>query len=435
MRRESDMADASDFPSSRATAVINDRSSPACRHCGAELTRVFADLGMSPLANRYVSADELSDPEVFYPLIAYVCDGCLLVQLPPTVDPETLFSDYAYFSSYSDTWLEHSRRYAEKVIVRFGLDASSLVMEVASNDGYLLQYFAGAGVPVLGIEPAANVAEAAEAKGVPTLVRFFGEQTAHDLVREGKRANLLAANNVLAHVPDLNGFVKGIEIVLAPGGVATLEFPQLLQLIERNAFDTIYHEHFSYFSFMAVQSVFAAHGLTIFDVDELSTHGGSMRIYARRTGDEGEPVSERVEALLEKERGARLDDPETYTVFAEQVIETKRNLLRLLIELKSDGRSLVGYGAAAKGNTLLNYCGIGPDFLDYTADRSPHKQGHYLPGTHLPIHAPEHISETKPDFVLILPWNLQEEIIGQLAHVREWGGRFVVPIPRATVID
>lgn len=390
---------------------------------------------MSPLANRYVAPEELGEPEVFYPLVTYVCDICLLVQLPPTVNPETLFSDYAYFSSYSDTWLEHSRRYAEEMIERFELGASHLVMELASNDGYLLQYFAGAGIPVLGIEPAANVAQAAEEKGIPTLVRFFGEETARDLVRDGKRADLLAANNVLAHVPDLNGFVKGIEIALADGGVATFEFPQLLELIKRNAFDTIYHEHFSYFSFMAVQRVFAAHGLTIFDVDELSTHGGSMRIYARRTGDKGEPVSARVDALLEKERQAGLDDPETYTAFAEQVVETKRNLLNLLIELKSGGRSLVGYGAAAKGNTLLNYCGIGPDFLDYTADRSPHKQGRYLPGTHVPIHAPERIAETKPDYVLILPWNLLDEIMGQLAHIREWGGRFVVPIPRAEVIE
>jgi len=390
---------------------------------------------MSPLANRYVRPEELSEPEVFYPLIAYVCDGCLLVQLPSIVDPETLFSDYAYFSSYSDTWLEHSRQYAEAAVRRFSLGSSSLVMELASNDGYLLQYFAGAAVPVLGIEPAANVAKAAEAKGIPTVVRFFGEETAEDLVREGKCADLLVANNVLAHVPDLNGFVKGIEIVLSKGGVATLEFPQLLQLIERNAFDTIYHEHFSYFSFMAVQRVFAAHGLTIFDVDELPTHGGSMRIYARRAEDSGERMSARVEQLLEREHCAGLDRLETYTEFSERVVETKRTLLSRLIELKSGGHSLVGYGAAAKGNTLLNYCGIGTDFLDYTADRSPHKQGRYLPGTHVPIHAPERIAETRPDYVLILPWNLQDEIIGQLSHIRQWGGRFVVPIPDAQVIE
>lgn len=391
---------------------------------------------MSPLANRFVAPEGLAAPETFHPLVAYVCEDCLLVQLPETVSPDALFGEYAYFSSYSDSWLDHCRRYAEMAIGRFSLDSASLVVELASNDGYLLQYFRDSGVPVLGIEPAPNVAEAAEARGIQTLVRFFDDAVAKDLTAAGKRADLLVANNVLAHVPDLNGFVRGIATLLAEDGVATLEFPHLLRLMEYRAFDTIYHEHFSYFSFMTVRRVFADHGLTIFDVDELPTHGGSMRIYARHSEREGgRAVSETVAALLEAEARAGLDDVETYSGFSASVAETKRDLLRCLIDLKANGRSLVGYGAPAKGNTLLNYCGIGRDFLDYTVDISPHKQGLYLPGTRIPIHAPDRIAETQPDYVVILPWNLRKEIMGQMSYVKDWGGRFIVPIPHPEVVE
>jgi 2-polyprenyl-3-methyl-5-hydroxy-6-metoxy-1,4-benzoquinol methylase len=404
-----------------------------CRSCGTRLEHTFVDLGMSPLANAYLTADRLDQGETFYPLHAYVCGACLLVQLDMFQTPEQIFGDYAYFSSYSDTWLRHARAYVELVTKRFALDSGSFVVEVASNDGYLLQYFASPGVPVLGIEPAANVARAATERGIPTLVRFFGRETAEALAGEGKHADLLIGNNVLAHVPDLNDFVAGIRLLLRPDGVFTLEFPHLLRLIAENQFDTIYHEHFSYFSLLAAERVFAAHGLRVFDVEELPTHGGSLRVYGCRAESGAHGVADRLPALREREKQAGLARIETYVAFGERAGELKRRLLTFLIEARGAGRRVVGYGAAAKGNTLLNYCGIRGDFVDFVVDRSPHKQGRFLPGTHLPIHPPERVRETRPDYLLILPWNLREEVMEQMAWIREWGGQFVVPIPEPRV--
>ncbi|MEZ5333540.1 MAG: class I SAM-dependent methyltransferase [Thermoanaerobaculia bacterium] len=408
--------------------------SSTCRACDAPLERVFADLRSSPLANSYLEPDRLAAPEPYFPLTVYVCERCRLVQLPAWESPENIFSDYAYFSSFSDSWLDHARRYVEAVTERFGLGGDSRVVEVASNDGYLLQYFVERGIPVLGIEPAANVARAAVDRGIPTRVEFFGADGARRLVEEGTRADLLLGNNVLAHVPDIRDFVTGLATLLAPTGVLTMEFPHLLRLIEQNQFDTIYHEHYSYLSLAVVRSLFAARGLTVFDVEELPTHGGSLRVFARREEDSSKPVEDRVGALLEVEREAGLEDLETYDRFDERVRETKRKLLEFLIRVRREGASVVGYGAAAKGNTLLNYCGIGTDLVDYVVDRSPHKQGRYLPGSRLPIHAPEKIAETRPDYVLVLPWNLVDEIVGQMAHVRDWGGRFCVAIPELTIV-
>ncbi|MEA2491611.1 MAG: hypothetical protein QOH21_3403 [Acidobacteriota bacterium] len=404
-----------------------------CRFCETPLVRHFADLGMSPLSNAYLRADQLAQMEPFYPLTAYVCERCFLVQLPAVQTPEHIFSDYAYFSSYSDSWLEHARRYCQAMTERLALDANSLVVEIASNDGYLLQNFVAAGIPSLGIEPAANVAAVAREKGVETLVRFFGTATAQALAGEGRRARLLLGNNVLAHVPDLNDFVQGLAILLANDGVVTMEFPHLMQLMRGNQFDTIYHEHFSYFSLLTVRQVFARHGLALFDVEELPTHGGSLRIYARHA-EEGSGPGEHVVHLETVEREFGLDRIETYTRFAEQVRATKRALLTFLIRAREEGKRVVAYGAPAKGNTLLNYCGVRTDLIEFTVDRSPHKQGLFLPGTHIPIHDPERIRETKPDYVLILPWNLTDEIVGQMSDVRGWGGRFVVPIPRLEVL-
>jgi hypothetical protein len=418
-----------------APRPVTPASGLRCRQCSQPISREFADLGMTPLANAYRSPEDLDGPEVFYPLVAYACESCHLVQLPSSVDPDTLFQNYRYFSSYSRTWLDHCQRYAAAMVGRLGLTTSSQVIELASNDGHLLRCFADHEIPVLGIEPARNVAEVARAAGVPTVARFFGEEVAQDLVEEDQRADLLVANNVLAHVPDLNGFVRGIRILLAERGVATLEFPHLERLIEDRSYDTIYHEHFSYFSFTTVVSLFASHGLTVFDVEELSTHGGSLRIYVRHDEDTAREPSPAVQARLDREQGWGVSRIETYTSFRDRVREMKRDLLDNLIRLKSRGASIVGYGAPAKGNTLLNYCGIGTDFLDYTVDRSPHKQGQYLPGTRIPIHAPERINETKPDYVLILPWNLTKEITEQMAHIRDWGGVFAVPIPEFTVIE
>lgn len=406
-----------------------------CRFCNESLSLSFADLGMSPLSNAYLKPAQLNKMEPFYPLHAWVCGGCYLVQLEQFESPEHIFSDYAYFSSFSDSWLDHVRRYTVQMQKRLGLGASSFVVEIASNDGYLLQYFAAQGIPVLGIEPAANVAVEAERKGVPTLVKFFGTHTARELVAAGKQADLLLGNNVLAHVPDLNDFVAGMTLLLKPGGVITMEFPHLLRLMQENQFDTIYHEHFSYFSFLVAERVFAAHGLTLFDVEELPTHGGSLRIFAKHKANGALPVSARIAALKNREQDAGLDRVEAYQAFAEQVKGIKRSLLRFLIDANESGKSVVGYGAPAKGNTLLNYCGVRTDLLKYTVDRSPHKQAHYLPGTHIPIYAPEKINETRPDYVLILPWNLTDEVVQQMAHVRAWGGRFVVPIPALKVLD
>jgi SAM-dependent methyltransferase len=384
---------------------------------------------MSPLANSYVEADRLNQMEPFYPLHVRVCENCLLVQLEAAATPEHIFSDYAYFSSYSDSWLEHARIYTESVTRRFGLNGKSQVVEIASNDGYLLQYFAAKGIPVLGIEPARNVAEAALQRGIPTAILFFGEETARDLVVQNKQADLIIGNNVLAHVPDLNGFVRGLKILLAPTGVITLEFPHLMRLMEENQFDTIYHEHFSYFSLTTIRKIFAQRGLAVFDVEELPTHGGSLRIYACHREDTSKPAGERVDDLLSREERAGFTKLEHYLSFGEQVKETKRRFLDFLITVKNHGKSVAGYGAPAKGNTLLNYCGVGTDFIDYTVDRSPHKQGRFLPGTHIPIHHPDRIRETQPDYLLILPWNLRNEITEQMGCIRRWGGRFLVPIP------
>jgi SAM-dependent methyltransferase len=416
----------------------HDAATRTCRSCSAPLERVFVDLGSSPLANSYLEPDRLDRPEPFYPLCVYVCERCWLCQLPEAASPEEIFGDYAYFSSYSTTWVEHARRYTDAMIERFGIGSGSRVVEIASNDGYLLRHFLDRGVPVLGIEPAANVAAAARELGIPTEVRFFGAEAARELAGRVGPADLLLGNNVLAHVPDLDDFVTGLALLLAPTGVLTMEFPHLVRLVEENQFDTIYHEHFSYFSLVAVERVFAAHGLELFDVEELPTHGGSLRVYARRAGAPGppdrRPAAGRVRELADRERRLGVETPAWYDAFGEKVRETKRRLLEFLIEARRSGKSVVGYGAPAKGNTLLNYCGVRTDFLDFTVDRSPHKQGRFLPGTRIPIRAPEAIFEARPDYVLILPWNLRDEIAGQMAGIRDWGGRFVVAIPEVTVL-
>jgi 2-polyprenyl-3-methyl-5-hydroxy-6-metoxy-1,4-benzoquinol methylase len=390
---------------------------------------------MSPLSNGFLKSEQLNKAEKFYPLHAYVCEKCLLVQLEEFESPDHIFAnDYAYFSSYSESWLNHAKQYTDLMINRFQFNQSSRVIEIASNDGYLLQFFQAQSIPVLGIEPATNVAQVAIEKGVDTLVKFFGVETAQELVGQGKKADLLLGNNVLAHVPNINDFVAGMKIVLKLEGIITMEFPHLLRLIEQSQFDTIYHEHFSYLSFVTVEKIFAHHGLTLFDVEELPTHGGSLRIYAKHSENNKIKIDQRVEALKEVERQKGLGNLETYLNFSRKVQETKRKLLSFLIQVKIDGKTVVGYGAAAKGNTLLNYCGIRTDFIDYTCDRSPHKQGKFLPGTHIPIYSPDKIAETKPDYVLILPWNLKEEITQQLSNVREWGGKFVVPIPEVEIL-
>ena len=404
-----------------------------CRFCGSALTHVFADLGMSPLANSYLTAQRLSSAELFYPLRVRLCDECLLVQAEDFESPETIFSDYAYFSSYSETWLQHARAYVDDIASRLGLSDTSQVIEVASNDGYLLQYFQDKGIPVLGVEPAANVAEAAIKKGIPTRTAFFGVETARRLVSEGLHADLLIGNNVLAHVPDLNDFIQGLKLLLARDGTITMEFPHLLRLMAETQFDTIYHEHFSYFSLLAVDRIFSRHGLTLFDVEELATHGGSLRIYACHADNESTQVCARVRSLREKEVAFGIDRRETYHSFADRVKQSKRSLLSFLIKAKKEGKSVAGYGAPAKGNTLLNYCGVGTDFIDYTVDRNPHKQGHFLPGTHIPIYHPDRVADTRPDFLLVLPWNLIHEVMEQMSHIRQWGGRFVVPIPEVKI--
>ena len=409
--------------------------SNACRFCGSPLRHTFADLGMSPLCESYVSVEQVNEMEPFYPLHVYVCEKCFLVQLQEYVSVEAIFSDYAYFSSYSDSWLQHASNYVDQMVERFSFTGDSYVVELASNDGYLLQYFVAKGVPVLGVEPAANVAQVAIEKGVPTLIKFFGVQTAREMVAQGEKADLILANNALAQVPDVNDFVAGMKVLLAPNGVVTVEFPHLMRLMEENQFDTIYHEHFSYFSFLTSEMIFAAHGLTVFDVEELGTHGGSLRIYARHAEDTSKPVGARVTELRSREIDAGFTRLEHYSSFGEKVKETKRKLLEFLIQVRREGKTVAGYGAPGKGNTLLNYCGIRTDFLDYTVDRNPYKQGKFLPGTHIPILHPDRIRETKPDYVLILPWNLRAEIRQQLSYVREWGGKLVVPIPEVEVLS
>jgi len=406
---------------------------PACRFCAAPLRDTFVDLGMSPLANSYVKSERLNCEEPFYPLHVFICRNCLLVQVELFETPESIFSDYAYFSSYSESWLQHARTYVDRVTERFALRPDSRVIEIASNDGYLLQYFVQKGIPVLGIEPASNVAKAAIEKGVPTLVQFFGSTMARQLASENKKADLLIGNNVLAHVPDLNDFVTGLKIALQPRGVITMEFPHLMRLVEENQFDTLYHEHFSYFSFHTVRHVFAERGLVIFDVDELPTHGGSLRIYARHAEDDSRPITSRVCDLACREEKAGYANLERYLSFGEKVKETKRRLLAFLVGAKDAGKNIVAYGAAAKGNTLLNYCGVRNDFIDYVVDRSLQKQGLFLPGTHIPILPPGEIEKTRPDYLLILPWNLRQEVMQQMNHIRTWGGKFVVPIPEVRV--
>lgn len=405
-----------------------------CRFCSAPLTTIFADLGMSPLANGFVPAEDACEPETFFPLQAYVCDACKLVQTRDVETPDAIFGDYAYFSGYSQSWLAHSERYAARMIECFGLSETSKVVEVASNDGYLLQFFQRAGIPVLGIEPAANVAAVAKRLGIPTEVRFFGRATARDLAAQGHRADLIAANNVVAHVPDLNDFVAGFELLLKPGGVLILEFPHLLRMLQENQFDTIYHEHFSYFSFLAIERVLLAHGLVAFDVERLATHGGSLRVYAGHAEAGIWQCSEAVRALRREEEAFGLDDLDVYTGFAERIARTKFALLDFLIGARRAGKRVAAYGAPAKGNTLLNYCGVGPELIDFTVDRSPHKQGRLLPGTRIPIKAPDEILKAQPDYLLILPWNLKSEIMQQMAPLRGWGGRFVVPIPEVEVL-
>lgn len=416
-----------------AQRVRSAGSRPTCRFCGARLDHTFVDLGPSPLAQSFLSEDQLNQVESFYPLHVYVCEKCFLVQLPEFVKPEDIFSDYLYFASYSDTWLEHAKSFADRMVERFPIANNSLVMEIASNDGYLLQYFLAKGVPVLGIEPAANVAPVAIQKGIPTLVKFFSSETARTLAATGRRADLLVGNNVLAHVPEINDFVSGMKIALKPQGLITMEFPHLMRLMEENQFDTIYHEHFSYFSFLTVEKIFAKHGLTLFDVEELPTHGGSLRIFARHSEDHSKPVHARVAELREREETAGYARMETYSRFTEQVKDTKRKLLEFLIQARRSGMKIAAYGAPAKGNTLLNYCAIRTDFLEYTVDRSPHKQGKFLPGTRIPICSVDQIRRTQPDYLLILPWNLKDEIMRQNAYIREWGGKFVVPIPEVAV--
>jgi hypothetical protein len=407
----------------------------ACRFCATSLLHTFVDLGMSPLCESYLSVQQLNQMEPFYPLHVFVCEKCLLVQLQEYVSAESIFSEYAYFSSYSESWLAHVKQYTQRMIERFALGPTSQVVELASNDGYLLQYFVAAGIPVLGVEPAANVAAAAVKKGVPTLVTFLTRESAAELAAQGTTADLLIGNNVLAQVPDLNSFIAGMKLLLNPSGVITMEFPHLLRLMEEGQFDTIYHEHFSYFSFFVVEKIFLAHGLTLFDVEELSTHGGSLRIYACHTEDHSKRATARVVSLREKEEAAGLSRLESYFSFAERAKNTKCELLDFLIQARRAGKQVVGYGAPGKGNTLLNYCGIRSELLAYTVDRNPYKQSKFLPGSHIPIFSPERIRQTNPDYVLILPWNLKDEVMRQLAYIRDWGGQFVVPIPHTKVYE
>jgi hypothetical protein len=407
---------------------------PACRLCGRTLLKTFVDLGKSPLCESFLAAAELDQGETFYPLHVRICDDCLLVQLEAYVPAEEIFRDYAYFSAYSDSWVAHAAAYADLVTERFGLGPDSLVVEPASNDGYLLQHFVQRGIPALGIDPAANVAEAARERGVETIVDFFDSRLAEQLVTDGRRPDLIAANNVLAQVPALNDFVAGIEIVLAPHGVATIEVPHLLRLIEGLQFDTIYHEHYSYFSLTTLLRLFADHGLEVFDVEELPSHGGSIRVYVKRRGDDRHTTHPGVAKVLADEQAGGYDRVEGYADFSRRVEEVKWSLLELLIGLRREGKQVVGYGAPGKGNTLLNYCGIRTDLLDYTVDRNPHKHGRHLPGTQIPIYAPSRIDETRPDYILVLPWNLKKEIMQQLSHVRDWAGQLVVPIPRPEVL-
>ena len=406
-----------------------------CRFCRNKLNQVFADLGMTPLANSYLPSDKLHLIEPLYPLIAFVCDQCYLVQLEEFASPSDIFSDYAYFSSYSDSWLKHAKEYTDYMIERFNFSDISYIVEIASNDGYLLQNFSAQNIPVLGIEPAANIAIVAKEKGIPTVTKFFGQETASELATESKQADLLLGNNVLAHVPDINDFVSGMKILLKPGGIITMEFPHFLCLINENQFDTIYHEHFSYISFITVCTIFEANGLAIFDVHLLNTHGGSLRIFAKHHENKQQKIMPSVEELKNKEISNGLNDIDTYKNFSNKMNTIKWKFLDLLISIKSEGKKIVAYGAAAKGNTLLNYCGINIDFIEYVVDRNPFKQNKFMPGSHIPIHSPDKIMITKPDYVLILPWNIKNEIMSQMSYIKEWGGKFITAIPDIEVIN
>lgn len=415
---------------------MENQSFGRCNFCHMPLHHLVTDLGMQPLCEDKIRREDLHKMEPHFPLKVYVCEHCLLVQAPPVVSPEVIYRDYAYYSSYSDTWLEHAKQYVEYVSKRFEIGPNALVAEIASNDGYLLQYFMAKGIPVLGIDPSREIAEYAQReRGIKTEIRFFGYQTAQDLVRQYGQADLIVGNNILAHVPDINDFVKGMKHFLKADGVITMEFPHLERLIAENQFDTIYHEHFSYLSFTAVKNIFDHYDLTLFDVQKLNTHGGSIRIHACHKADQSKPVAEAVRQLLKQEHEEGMDTLSYYDQFNEKVKETKRKILEFLIQAKREGKQVAGYGAPGKGNTLLNYCGVRTDFLDFTVDRNPHKQGNFLPGSHIPIYHPDTIKETRPDYLFILPWNLKEELIHYNSYIREWGGKFVIPIPELTVID
>jgi SAM-dependent methyltransferase len=413
---------------------VNAATFPECRFCGAPLRRSVVDLGMSPLCERYVEATALDEMEPFYPLNVRICESCFLVQLRAYVPPSEIFTEYAYFSSFSSSWVEHAREYVDSIAERLGLGPRSLVVELGSNDGYLLHRFVEHGVPVLGVEPARNVAAVAVDRGIPTVSVFFGVEAAERIVAQAHPADLIVANNVLAQVPDLNDFVKGVKRLLAPDGALTIEVPHLMRLIDGNQFDTIYHEHYSYFSFRTLRRILAAHGLAVVDVDELRTHGGSLRVYARHVEAEGDVRTSRIEELTKREELAGFETMEPYEAFGERVRECKRRLLDILISIKRERKSVVAYGAPGKGNTLLNYCGIRTDFIDYAADKNSYKQGRYLPGTHIPVVHPDLIAETRPDYILILPWNIKEEIMTELRYTADWGARFIIPIPEVAIL-
>ncbi len=406
----------------------------ACRLCSAPITQTFCDLGVMPLANSYLAATDSPRAESVFPLHVRVCSNCFLVQLPEVETPQNIFSDYAYFSSFADGWVDHCKAFADAAVARFGLTPGHRVVEIASNDGCMLEAFQRQGTGILGVEPAANVAQTAISRGIPTRIGFFGARLAGELAAEDLSADLLIANNVLAHVPDLNDFVRGLSALLKPHGVLSIEFPSLLKLIEETQFDTIYHEHFSYFCLLTAERALSQHGLSVFDVEDLVTHGGSLRIYAQRSASGRQPVAARVAVVRKRETDAGLDAPAIYRDFEQRVKQRKRELVTFLQTARQAGKSVVAYGAPAKGNTLLNYCGIGCNLIDYTVDRSPHKQGRLLPGSHIPIKHPDVIRQTRPDYVLILPWNWKDEIVAEFSYIRDWGGRFVVPVPKVEVI-
>ena len=412
---------------------MNELNNYQCRFCNSQLNNLFLDLGETPSANSFLKQEDLSS-EKLYPLRVFICSKCFLVQIPEIITPNELFSDYAYFSSFSDTWLEHAKDYVDMMIERFHLNHSSQIIEIASNDGYLLKYFVQKGIPVLGIEPASNVAETAIKNGVPTLKKFFNTNTANKIKEKDGLADILLGNNVLAHVPDINDFIVGMKILLKPNGIITMEFPHLLQLIENTQFDTIYHEHFSYFSFITIQEIFISKGLEIFDVEEISTHGGSLRIFVKHSDNKLLEIKESVESLVKKEKEYGLDNMLTYLDFSKKIENVKNKINNFLETVKSEGKSVICYGAPAKGNTLLNFCSISSNQIEYTVDRNPHKQGLFLPGSHIPIKSVTTIQETKPDYIIILPWNIKDEIMDQMKDIRTWGGKFVIPIPEVKIL-